>query len=338
MLTIQRINELVSGIDNYLKKIEGFSNSLREVKATLDELRNSQEKTYLWELEKLRSEISMIRHELVKHGLPEISQYEMSLKVMKESLLSHEWPRAVDPKSICLTEDMAFHRAQAILDLVIGESLTGKSFLDFGCGGGHVIMNSIKQNPKIAIGYDINQSKIKFDNDHFTSEFDIVAQNGPYDIILLQDVLDHLESEDAITILIKLKSILDKNGRMYIRNHPWCSRHGSHIYTQINKAYAHIVLDDSELCRIGGYSNDHTNHLYEPIEAYRNWFSESGFNVCSEIPITKNPEEFFNKQSFIRERMLAKWDGDEAKMKNNIQIEFVEYVVEPMENNNKCMI
>jgi 2-polyprenyl-3-methyl-5-hydroxy-6-metoxy-1,4-benzoquinol methylase len=329
MLTLDRINELVSGINNHLEKLTGFSDSLKEIKTTLEELKKSQEKSYMWELEKMRHEFDQIKVELQKRGLPEISKYESSFRQTRDLINSEEWPRAIDPKLICLTDEMASQRAQAILDIIIGESLTSKSFLDFGCGEGHVIMQALDQNPKIALGYDLNRSKFKFDNDHFTSEFDMVVANGPFDIILLQDVLDHLEFENAVSVLIKLKSILTKNGRIYIRNHPWCSRHGTHLYTQFNKAFAHLAFDDTELCRMNGYANDHTIKLNNPIHTYRDWFSSAGFKIISEIPITKKLEKFFTKKSLSSDRIIAHWNGDETAMISNMEIEFVEYMIEP---------
>lgn len=329
MLTNQRIEELVSGIDHYLQKIDSFSEDLREVKATLNELKNSKEEIYMCELQKIRIQLQTVNHELYKRGLPEISEYESQFTEIKKLVMSEEWPRAVDPRSIILTEDGAFNRAQQILDLIIGESLTDKSFLDFGCGEGHVVMQSLNQNPKIAIGYDIAPSKIKFDIDNFTSEFDLVKLKGPYDIVLLQDVIDHIENVDPIFVLKQIKSVMNSNGRLFVRNHPWCSRHGSHLYTKLNKAYAHLVFDESELSRMGGYTNEHTLKLFDPIENYKFWFSESGFKICSEIPYYKNSEDYFKKEALVRERMVKHWDGDAIRMMKNMQIEFVEYVLEP---------
>lgn len=330
MLTNQRIEEIIAGIDQYLRKLDSFSTELLEIKATLNELRHSQEKSYMWELQRLRSEMGTLKSELQKRGLPEITEYESCYREIKSMVQSDVWPKAVEPKSICTNEDMAFQRAQAILDLVIGESLSNKSFLDFGCGEGHVVMRALEQKTKKSIGYDINASKFKFNNEFFTSEFDTVTNAGPFDIILLQDVLDHTEIETPASILDKARSVLSKNGKIFVRNHPWCSRHGSHLYIQLNKAFAHLALDESELSRLGGYTNDFTIKLYDPIPIYRKWFSEAGFKVCSEIVITKPVESYFETNNLLREKLLRHWGGDEVLMKNSLQIEFAEYILEPM--------
>jgi 2-polyprenyl-3-methyl-5-hydroxy-6-metoxy-1,4-benzoquinol methylase len=330
MLTSQRIEEVITGVDHYLQKLHGFSEEIKAVKATMEAMRHSREEQYLWELQKLNAEMRAIRTELEKRGLPEISEYEVAFRELKELVHSDEWPRAVDPRSIIITEDAAFHRAHQILDLIIGEPLTGKSFLDFGCGGGHVVMAALEQNPKFAMGYDINAGKIKFDNEHFTSELDVVGLKGPYDIVLLQDVLDHIEYVDPVAALKQVKRVVADGGRVFVRNHPWCSRHGSHLYTKLNKAFAHLVLDEAELCRMGGYINDHTLKIYYPMETYRKWFSDAGFRICSEIKFPGRTEDYFRKPSFSKERLVKHWGGDETQMILNTQIDFVEYVLEPI--------
>lgn len=328
MLTLERIEEIIGGIDFYLKRLDEFTMSMKEVKSTLEQIRHSQEKKYMWEQEKMRMELHSIRIQLEKRGLPEITEYEQTFQALKQLLLSDSWPKAVDPKLICTTEDLAFRRAHAILDLVIGESLEDKSFLDFGCGEGHVVMQGLTQNPKVAMGYDIDLSKCTFkENGHFTSEFDMIENFAPYDIILLQDVLDHVEK--PVEILKKIKGILNKNGKVYIRNHPWCSRHGSHIYTQINKAFVHLIFDEAELSRVGGFINEPTAKIYQPLPTYRQWISDAGFKIFSEVPTQKNLDKFFEENSMIKERLSELWSGDHAKMLQNTQIEFVEYVLEP---------
>lgn len=331
MLTLQRIEEIVGGIDSYLQKLHSFSEELREIKHTLLHIKNSKEEQYMWELQKLRIETGIVRKELEKYGLPLISEYELSYNNIKEMILSEEWPKAVDPRVICNTEEMVITRANDILEFIIGENLQNKKFLDFGCGEGHVIMQSLNQNPSFALGYDINPSKIKFENQHFTSEFDVVKINGPYDVVLMQDCIDHLilgNTESIVGILTKIKDLLSQNGRLYIRCHPWCSRHGTHLYTKLNKAYVHLVFDESELSRLGGYSNDHTIKITNVSETYRSWFRDAGFNIISEININKNLEEFFKKQSFIKDRLLKTWKGNETQMYKDMQIEFIEFTLQ----------
>lgn len=330
MLTTQRIEELVKGVDFYLQKLDSFTHELREVKFALQELRHSQENHQTFEMDALKREMNSIRLELEKRGLPEINMYEEKFKQLKEIVRLDAWPKATETTMICTTEEAQFGRAQAILDIIVGEYLKDKCFLDFGCGEGHVIMQALIQEPRVAMGYDINRGKFKFNNDHFTSEFDIIEKHGPYNIVLMHDVLDHLETTDAVSVLRKVKKILSNDGRIYIKNHPWCSRHGSHLYTQINKAYIQLIFDESELLRMGGYINEQTTKIYHPIETYRSWINDAGYKICSEVPKINNLEPFFKEQKLVKERIIKHWKGDQLQMINNMQIESVEYVVEPI--------
>jgi cyclopropane fatty-acyl-phospholipid synthase-like methyltransferase len=53
---------------------------------------------------------------------------------------ANTWPIAVHPDLICNDESEAdkMARAQAILDIIISDSVQGKKVLDFGCGEGHL--------------------------------------------------------------------------------------------------------------------------------------------------------------------------------------------------------
>ena len=83
---------------------------------------------------------------------------------------------------------------------------------------------------------------------------------------------------------------------------------------------------------MNGYVNDYTIKLYNPIETYKKWFEKSGFKISSEVVITKNVEKYFENNGHIKERLVKHWNGDETQMKNNMQIEFVEYVLDPILN------
>lgn len=127
MLTIDKINELTQGIEYHLRQLEGFMRDLREIKTSLDELRNAKEVEYLWELKKLRTDMSLLRSELAKRGLPNAEKYEIEFAQMKELIEDQQWPIAVDPSVICTDDEKTKIRAISILDLVVGERLKTKS-------------------------------------------------------------------------------------------------------------------------------------------------------------------------------------------------------------------
>jgi 2-polyprenyl-3-methyl-5-hydroxy-6-metoxy-1,4-benzoquinol methylase len=326
MLSVKEIYELSSGVEYHLKQLEDFVPALREVKASLDEIRHSQEGKYQWEVTLLRREIEEIKTQLKRYGLPEASKYERELKELQEALSSDNWPPAVDPSAIVDTDDQATERAEVILDIVVGEQLADRKFLDFGCGKGHVAVAAHKRKAQ-AVGYDIDL-QCTLEGPIFTNDFETTHQNGPYEIILLHDVLDHIKVVDPITAMQQVRAMLTDNGKVYVRNHPWCARHGGHLYQKLNKAFAHLVFDEVELVRIGGYESEHNIKVTRPLETYRHWFQESGFEIASEIPIKKEVEPIFLQSSFLNYRIAEKWQDRPTEMSNDMEIEFVEYILE----------
>ena len=330
MLDLNKIHELSSGVEYHLTRLEEFTELLKEVKTSLDKMQKSQEANYLWELQLLKQEFADIKTQLKKYGLPEASQYEKQFEKFKNVIYSTDWSEAIDPVAICTTEETAQQRADAILDMVVGEHLKDRRFLDYGCGEGHVAMTAKQREAAVSIGFDIDLTECKHP-DLATNDFEVVKKNAPYDIILMYDVLDHIAHIDPITALNQVKSVLDKDGRVYIRNHPWSSRHGGHLYDQLNKAFLHLILDEVELTRIGGYTCKYNIGVVRPLETYQHWFDQSGFTIKSEIPLTRTVEDFFLTPSHVHSKLVEHW-GDEAEMARHMEIEFVEYIVEAKSN------
>lgn len=326
MLDINKIHEICLGIDGHLRELESFIGVLREIKSSLDHLAKSQESQYLYELRKMMEEVVELKGQLRKYGLPEANKYEKDLQLVREMADDVLWPVAVQPELICDSEDKARQRAAAIMDIFVCEHLKGKKFLDYGCGQGHSVPEAMKREAAVAMGYDIRADAFKADG-QMTSSFSEVAKNGPYDIILLHDVLDHIIMIDPIQALVQAKSVLAPNGKIYIRNHPWSSRHGGHLYTQKNRAFLHLVMDEVELTRTGGLTFEHNIKVIRPLVTYKHWFETAGLKVKSEIAVRDAVEDYFTKPSPVQERLTKIW-GDQYEMVSHMEVSFVEYVLE----------
>lgn len=327
MLDLTEIKQLSVGLDTHLRKLEAFIPLMREIKASLDEILNAQENSYLYELKKLRREFSDVKNQLKKYGLPSANEYELELQGLKEMLDSEDWPAAVDPEQICTDEDSEKNTARAnnILDMFVCENLKDKKFLDYGCGSGEVVFEASRREAH-ALGYDINSSKFDPHN-LLTADLEEVRKMAPFDVVLVHDVLDHIEHIDPLQALFQIKEVLSPHGRVYVRNHPWSSRHGGHLYETKNKAFMHLIFDEVELARIGGYAADYNIRVTDPIGTYRYWFHETGFDVKEEYPIKHEVEKFFTQPSIVWEKLKAHWPDSETQI-NFLEIEFVEYILE----------
>lgn len=210
---------------------------------------------------------------------------------------SDEWPEAVDPERICDldSESDKKERAEVIIDML--PSATDKKFLDFGCGEGHVAQQIQAKHP---MGYDIHRCSAW--NENQTTDWQVILNNGPYDLILAYDVLDHCNN--PVDALKKIKQAKSDKGLAFIRIHPWSSRHGGHLYHSINKAYAHLILKDEEIIELGGRVLSPRNISFN----YRQWFKEADLRVAQSDFKNEFPEEFF-KHPIIKKRLEEAYNG-----------------------------
>lgn len=247
----------------------------------------------------------------------EIKTYAESFNELKNLIESDSWPQAIDPDLICNDEsdDDKDLRAEGIIEFLIDESLEGKRFLDFGCGDGHVVKKALEKKPFVSMGYDVVESECwgrlnlpVGENHAVTTDWDQIVQNGPYDVVLLYDVLDHLDGNQVAT-LKKLKTVMPAGGRIYVRCHPWCSRHATHLYKKKNKAFLHLIFTDIELARLGLTGGLKTEKIIHPHMTYKQWFNDASLDLVSEYPIQENLEDFFHLNPIVNERIKDNWRG-----------------------------
>ena len=233
-----------------------------------------------------------------------------SFESLKNAVKSDKWPAAVNPNLICdpNSQKDKEERARGIIELMIEEDLKGKKFLDFGCGDGSVVATSTEYETELSVGFDISQQPWEpREGSIFTYDYEVVVQNGPYDIILLFDVLDHLKAEPPVTVLKKLKSLLKNDGKIYMRCHPFVSRHGTHLYHELNKAYLHLVFTNDELNELvpnSKYKEENIGITY-PIKTYSEYIKEAELNVLNRRDLTEKVEGFFQIPK-IADRIMEK--------------------------------
>lgn len=235
------------------------------------------------------------------------------------------WPAAVNEHLLINRNDEQEkkERGQGIVELYIEESLENKKFLDYGCGEGHVI-EAASNVAKFSIGYDIRPFQ-KWEEINCTNNWDEILKNGPYDVILLFDVLDHLIEENPIDVLKKIKTIMVPNGSLYIRFHPITSRCATHSYHKMNKAFIHLVLNPDEMARLLPNEEDYivNNGPTKPIKTYEEYIRESGFTIESRNEITEKPEDFFKNPNILK--ILQNKTGFNEFPEFQMSLNFIDY-------------
>jgi len=237
------------------------------------------------------------------------------------------WPSAVEPSLICNqeSEEEKFDRAEGILDMVVSRTIKNTKFLDFGCGQGHVAEKALAQGCKLAIGYDIeaqNWDKRQTDDRLLlTTDWEEVKKHAPYDIVLVYDVIDHIVTpaykivdchnppNEMVEAFKNIKSITAPAGTIYVRCHPWTSRHGSHLYQKLNKAFLQLVFNDEELVHLGLTENGlPIQKVIHPLDTYNKTFGLAGFgNIRENARLTEPVEPFFERNPLIVKRIKQNW-------------------------------
>jgi 2-polyprenyl-3-methyl-5-hydroxy-6-metoxy-1,4-benzoquinol methylase len=208
-------------------------------------------------------------------------------------------------------EDKA-SRAEGILDWILFDlgqgSVKDVSMVDYGCGEGH-LCNQILKEGGLCWGYDIE--KQWDENNHLTTDWDKIKDNGPYDIAILYDVLDH--DSEPIETLTKIRDVLKPNGKVYVRCHPWVSRHGSHQYYDCNLAYVHLFLMEM------GCDLKQPQRVVS-LDTYAAWFEDSGFTINEKMRVNDAHEPFFKR---LAQRIKLQRDYTDA----DLFVSFVDYIL-----------
>ena len=271
-------------------------------------------------------------------SLDEINELKAHLDFseIKELVKSPLWPSAVPQELICETEseEDKKERAEGIIYLMINEDLSDKRFLDFGCGEGHVVFQAAKNNVKKSVGYDPHSSLPDSDDKcYFSNDFEKVREEGPFDIVLMYDVLDHLDGfEDGSEIanrmsevLSQVKLVTHENSKIYLRCHPWCSRHGGHLYNSLNKAFAHVVFSKSELEDMG-YEVEGVAKVTHPRATYDTAIEKSGLKTISQDIIQTKIEGFF-QEGMIGKRVVSHWPAGHGFPDYQTSQDFIDYIL-----------
>ena len=238
-----------------------------------------------------------------------LDKFSDDAKPLVELLFSADWPEAVADFLICQDlEEEKQERAEGILEF-IGENYFNKKVLDFGTGEGHVA-KELAKTASLAVGYDIKKSgSLPWEMNNnllLTTDFNEVAAKGPYDLVILYDVLDHCV--DPIDALKKVASVVNSESKVFIRFHSWMSRHATHLYKKINKAWIHLVFTDEEFALMG-IKQDFVYKYFLPIITQTQWIELCGFTIINQDLVRTNVEPFFWRPEIQARLPLHKFEN-----------------------------
>lgn len=264
----------------------------------------------------------------VKHNLPDPAHWQVFdayRKMNVPDINNPAWPEAIDPALICPPDSEPDKKLRAAnIIQMIQEPLQGKKFLDFGCGEGHITRRA-RELGADATGYDIVNQRWNRSDNFLTTDLNVVNKTALFDIILLYDVLDHVVNQTPEEVLTIVGNILNPDGAIYVRCHPWCSRHGTHLFRTLNKAYAHIVMSEDELA---GHTGLPTHKVLYPVKTYNRWFKSSNLFVASHRPWHEPVPAFFTDNLFVADRIISHYhDNNNVFPRHQLQQQFHDYVL-----------
>lgn len=268
-----------------------------------------------------------------------ITSGKSDFETLKEILFTDQWPNAVNRHLICdpNNEQDKLGRGRGVLELMVEEDLKNIKFLDYGCGEGQTAYVAADLEATLSVGFDRKNYDIwnnyKKDNLKFTTTWQEVADNGPYDVILIFDVIDHLVGEKPSETLTRAKDVLKPGGKIYVRTHPFTSRHAPHAYNDLNKAFVHLVFTPEELKQITKFSQskyvEPTLPVVFPLKTYKELIGSVGLKIIDQRELKETVEPFF-KTPMISQRIIknvAALGGSEKFPDFQMSLQFVDFVV-----------
>jgi ubiquinone/menaquinone biosynthesis C-methylase UbiE len=139
--------------------------------------------------------------------------------------------------------------------------IENKVVLDAGCGlGGRTAFYSEKGAESV-FAIDIDENHVKFAKefaDYKNSKnitfrqanfIDIPFESDKFDVILLNDVLEHIKVDYLERALLELQRVLKPGGKIYMEFPPWSSPYAAHLYDHIAIPWCHLLFSDKSLIR-----------------------------------------------------------------------------------------
>jgi SAM-dependent methyltransferase len=141
----------------------------------------------------------------------------------------------------------------------------------------------------------------------------------PFDLYVLFDILDHLVDRSPADALREAAGNLAPGGQLIVRCHPWCSRHGTHLYHQSNKAFLSAYLTAAELAAAGLAERPTRRGFVDPVAEYRRWVADAGLAVVRERVHRQPVEKVFEQ--------LARRGDIDPRVFPHMDITFVDYLL-----------
>jgi len=194
--------------------------------------------------------------------------------------------------------------------------------LDYGCGEGDLIA-ALNRAGRKAVGYDKASPKMAGCYDNWAKVVDL----APFKLVILYDVLDHTDLPSFIGIFEHVRTVIHSDGKIFIRVHPFSSVNGSHDFSPINLAFAHMCLTPSETIKLGLKSWDSIKVVL-PLEFYERVFGLLGFTVISKKIHHSQTIPFVSSHLMTRiKRLHYSVSMSEEQIEKSLSINYIDFLL-----------
>ena len=126
--------------------------------------------------------------------------------------------------------------------------------------------------------------------------------------------------------MAKVKSVLATGGKIYLRHHNYMSRHATHLYKNINKAFLHLIFSDMELSLLlQNLKPEPMTKVFFPIKTYHDNIGMAGLKILSETKTTTPVEPFFEKDIILGR--IYKNTPFKTLPRMQMELDFVDYIL-----------
>lgn len=242
---------------------------------------------------------------------------------LRQVLKSDVWPESIPNKENYDFEEEFYKFTSNITNtenldvLFLGREKESEWFIK--------LMNEKKANKTICYFENNENKKIKEEHFVLTSNFEEIIKEGPYDIIVCYDFIEH-SSEPPEKVLNTIKNLRKSNGPIYIRTHPYCSRYHDHGYETLNKAYTHLIFNEREKMKLGCFSTKKTCNELTTETEYFKLFYQLDLKINERYVIDYPVENFFFENKIILEKITSNLNM-EILTPEEIGFKFIDYVL-----------
>lgn len=152
--------------------------------------------------------------------------------------------------------------------------------LDIGCGMGQFLSWIKNKGYKNFKGIDLSQQMVDFCRQNVTDQVEktesivsfLLNEKESYDLIVMLDVIEHIDKEEIIAILEAVRSALKKGGKLIVKTNNVASITGARMrYEDFTHVSGYTEYSLKQVLKIAGFNKVHLKPFAIPRTSFKRW-------------------------------------------------------------------